>query len=193
MEATRVSARLRTKRINANTPTDVDKAYIESEKKRQAEIETEKKRQAEIKLEKWVNNEPEIISLRRHLENAIKVFREKQNAKHLKDFSIPIAENNTYIETTRVSARLRAKRIKAGTPTAADIAYIKAKYKNQSEIVAEQKRPAEINMEQQINNDPEICLLKLELENRIKAYIIREKQIAEDWKQGLFIDPFSYC
>jgi len=192
METTRVSARLRAKRINEHNPTAADKAYIEMEKKRQTQIEAEKKRQDEIMIENWVNNDPEIIFLRRHLENAIKVFREKQNTKHLKDFSTPIAENNTYIETTRVSARLRAKRIKAGTPTAADKAYMEAKYKNQPKIVAEQKRQAEIDVEQQINNDPEICLLKLELENKIKAHIIREKRMREDWKQGLFIDPFSY-
>ena len=69
---------------------------------------------------------------------------------------------------------------------------MEAKYKNQPKIVAEQKRQAEIDVEQQINNDPEICLLKLELENTIKAHIIREKRLREDWKQGLFIDPFSY-
>jgi hypothetical protein len=123
MEPTRVSARLRTKRINADTPTAADKAYIEAEKKRQAEIEVEKKRQAEIDLEKRINNTPQIQMLRRHLENAIE---------------------------------------------------------------EEKNRQSDIDAEERINNNSKIRILKLKIEKERLNYIIREMEIEEERKQGIW-------
>ena len=130
MEATRVSARLRAKRIKNNTPTAADKAYIEAGKKRLAEIEAEKKRQAEMKLEERINNNTQIQMLRRHLENAIE---------------------------------------------------------------AEKKIVSNINIEERINNNSHIRILKLKIEKERLSYIIREMEIDEDRKQGIWrCDPYCF-